>query len=243
MLKTKAQQDCISCDLANSHPYFGTVLRGGGNKTARKGWDVQFDSLPHEENIIENVSRNKLTVLSPGEEENTSKSLSQAEQLEHIEHEEDEKKKKTSPMLQSQREFAAVEKGILKSAKVFTMKYGEGGPEDYIEWEVLGDQEHHRDTTFSPPTSSNVIHTNFKYEAPIEDNFFEHVFPSIVGHAKIIDKFLWDPCAPFHGTAVASKIRFHDPEDPDPDWKVKQCYFLLIAAATERECGIENLWK
>jgi len=38
-------------------------------------------------------------------------------------------------------------------------------------------------------------------------------------------------------------IQFHDEADLDPDWKVKQCYVLLIAAATEMENGIENLWK
>jgi len=42
---------------------------------------------------------------------------------------------------------------------------------------------------------------------------------------------------------VASNIKFHDPDDDDPDWKVKQCYLLILAAATEREHGVENLWK
>jgi len=41
MLKTKAQQDCISHDLASSCPYFGTVLWGGGNKQPEK--DGMFD--------------------------------------------------------------------------------------------------------------------------------------------------------------------------------------------------------
>jgi hypothetical protein len=38
-------------------------------------------------------------------------------------------------------------------------------------------------------------------------------------------------------------IKFHDEADADPDWKVKQCYTLVIAAATEIENGISNLWK
>jgi hypothetical protein len=41
----------------------------------------------------------------------------------------------------------------------------------------------------------------------------------------------------------ADKIQFHDPADKDPDWKVRNCYLLLIAAATEVENGIEYLWK
>ena len=40
-----------------------------------------------------------------------------------------------------------------------------------------------------------------------------------------------------------SKIKFHDPDVEDYyDWKVKGCYTLLIAALSEVECGIKNLW-
>ena len=40
-----------------------------------------------------------------------------------------------------------------------------------------------------------------------------------------------------------AKIKFHDEEADDPDWKVRVCYTLLIAAASEVEVGVENLWK
>jgi hypothetical protein len=39
------------------------------------------------------------------------------------------------------------------------------------------------------------------------------------------------------------KIKFEDPEAEDPDWKVKQAYTLMIAAALEIENGVENMWK
>jgi hypothetical protein len=39
------------------------------------------------------------------------------------------------------------------------------------------------------------------------------------------------------------RIVFHDPDDDDPDWQVRQCYTLLISAASEIENGVENLWK
>jgi len=35
----------------------------------------------------------------------------------------------------------------------------------------------------------------------------------------------------------------NDGDSPDPDWKVRQCYMLLIASATEIVSGVENLWK
>jgi hypothetical protein len=35
----------------------------------------------------------------------------------------------------------------------------------------------------------------------------------------------------------------NDGDSPDPDWKVRQCYMLLIASATEIVSGVENIWK
>ncbi len=66
-------------------------------------------------------------------------------------------------------------------------------------------------------------------------------FPS--GHAKIIDKYLSSDLATYHDTVVRDKIKFHDEDAEDPDWRVHQCYLLLIAAATEIVSGIENLWR
>jgi hypothetical protein len=64
-----------------------------------------------------------------------------------------------------------------------------------------------------------------------------------LGHAKIMDKFLSDPRATYNDTVVRDHIIFHDGDHSDPDWKVRQCYLLLIASATEIVCGVENLWK
>ena len=50
---------------ANNHNYYGTVVSGSSSK----GYNVRFDALPHEENIVESFSRQKLTVVLAGEEE------------------------------------------------------------------------------------------------------------------------------------------------------------------------------
>jgi hypothetical protein len=74
--------------------------------------------------------------------------------------------------------------------------------------------------------------------------FFDQFFPSVVGRAKIIDQFHADHRSPFHNTTVKNdKIKFEDPEAEALDWKVKQAYTLMIAAASEIENGVENLWK
>jgi hypothetical protein len=58
-------------------------------------------------------------------------------------------------------------------------------------------------------------------DTDLNDLFFEQFFPSVVGHAKIIDEFRADHRSPFHSTVTIDKIKFEDPEAEDPDWKVK----------------------
>jgi hypothetical protein len=66
---------------------------------------------------------------------------------------------------------------------------------------------------------------------------------AFVGHAKIIDKYLSNPSATYHDTVCKDKILFLDEHAEDPNWKVKQCYLLIIAAVTEIVVGVDNLWK
>jgi hypothetical protein len=65
----------------------------------------------------------------------------------------------------------------------------------------------------------------------------------VTGHAKKLDEYLSDARASFHDTYTNDKIKFRDPEDPDPDWKVKQDFTLIIAVASEIENGVDYLWK
>ena len=236
------QRQHIPQDIGNSYPLFGTVIGGGGNKTAKKGWDIELDVLPADEKKVLNVSRNKLSVLAPGEDKNVEKHLTQSEKLHEIISEEEEKKKKMSPMNKCQADFAALSKDVRAEAKVFEMTYGKN-PSECLQWEILGDQEHHIDNAFVPPTSSDVVNSCFDFEADLEKNFFDHIFPSVTGHAAIIDKYLADPRATYYETVKNHKITFLDDSEPDPDWKIKQCYLLIIAAAAELENGVENLWK
>jgi hypothetical protein len=47
----------------------------------------------------------------------------------------------------------------------------------------------------------------------------------------------------FYETVQHDKIKFHDEDAEDPDWEIHQAYTLLIAAASEIENGVENMWK
>jgi hypothetical protein len=65
----------------------------------------------------------------------------------------------------------------------------------------------------------------------------------VKGHAQLLDEYNSDIRAPYHTTVTLNKYKFVDESADDPDWIVKQCYLLLIAAVTEADVGVENLWK
>ena len=57
-----------------------------------------------------------------------------------------------------------------------------------------------------------------------------------------MDEYHSDRRSQYYSTVRDDKIKFHDGEADDPDWLVKQCYLLMIAASAEVEVGVENLW-
>lgn len=75
----------------------------------------------------------------------------------------------------------------------------------------------------------------------LDDIFFEEFFPCVEGHAALINEFYSNINAPMCETVHNDKIKFHDPESADPDWLVKQCYLLMIAAVCEADKGVSNL--
>ena len=81
------------------------------------------------------------------------------------------------------------------------------------------------------------------YWTELNASIFKYIFPSVEGHAHIIDEYLQDPRAEFYRTVSTSNIKFHDSDAEDKDWRVKRCYTILIAASSEVECGVDNLWK
>jgi hypothetical protein len=83
------QQQFIPQDMGNSHPLFGKVIGGGWNKSANKGWEIELDILPCDDNRVLNVSQSKLSVLAPGKDEDM-----ESEKMQQLTAEEDKKKKK-----------------------------------------------------------------------------------------------------------------------------------------------------
>jgi hypothetical protein len=83
---------------------------------------------------------------------------------------------------------------------------------------------------------------DFSEVEDFNDIFFDHFFPSVAGHGEIIDEFHSNVMSTYHST-YQEVGAFYDEDADDPDWIVKLCYTLLVAAATESVVGLENLFK
>jgi hypothetical protein len=124
----------------------------------------------------------------------------------------------------------------------FTFQWGKQASKK-VEWDILGNDE--AIDLGTPDVSSHKAteEISFEDDMDLSDLFFEKMFPCIKGHGKLMDKYLADERVEFHSTFVNESIIFHDEDAEDPDWKINQCYTLLIVAASEMEMGVDNLWK
>jgi hypothetical protein len=76
------------------------------------------------------------------------------------------------------------------------------------------------------------------------DVFFAYFFPPLEGKAEVLDRYLANPnCSGHQAYWVHDKVRFHRPDRSDPDFILKICITLVIAASLEVEHGIVNLWS
>jgi hypothetical protein len=225
---------------SNSRNFFGTFLSGSG----KTGCKIRFDDLPAGNQDVNVKRRNLITVLEDGEEEKEHDHTNQlAEELAETH---PPTAAKEAPAKNSTDKLCALDAETIAAATVFGLKWGQG-EDKVVNWKMLGDNEHITEDPLIIPDS--VVHdspacaTELTDVTDLNKLFFDEFFPSVVGHAKIIDKFHADPRSPFHTAVKNDRIAFHDPEADDPDWTVKQACALMIAAASEIENGVENLWK
>ncbi len=110
-------------------------------------------------------------------------------------------------------------------------------------WKIHSDGEHITDDPLKVPEEVDFNNIDLNDKSLIE-TFFESFFPSVKGHAALIDKYHQNASTPYYHTVIRNdSLKFHDDDADDPDWKVKQAYTLLIAAANEHVSGTENLWR
>jgi len=228
-----AQKDTISHEPDNFR-LFGTVASGN----AKGGYAVNFDCFPAGHKTLIALERKCLKVLDPGAEE--VQRTDDADDFAEI-----SKEKKIGPAKESANKFKEQEEEDIAKASFFEYAYGKE-PGEFIKWEILPDGVNITEAE-NPYKHQDELHLkkdiDYKDETQYDNIFFEDFFPDITGHAERMDKFYNNVEASFYATYRNDKIKFHNPEADDPDWIVKQCYMLMIAAITEADCGIDNLWR
>ena len=73
--------------------------------------------------------------------------------------------------------------------------------------------------------------------------FLKSFLPDVTGIAQRIDDYYKDQRASYFVTVRDRKITINDPNDPDPDWKIKQWLLLSVKAATVHGVGVETFWR
>jgi len=85
------------------------------------------------------------------------------------------------------------------------MPYGrEGCTNEKFIWKIHGETEYITESPSVVPDKGQKV--NIVFNRPVADNFFDHVFPSVVGaRAKVIDKYLTDQRATYYVIYTESK--------------------------------------
>jgi len=232
---TPQQQEALRFN-PQSYRFYGTNLMG----TARTGYNVEYDLLPQDHKIVHGIGRGRLKVLDPGADKPTQ--LSTMEEIAAATLAKAEKAKKKMPYQLSVKAFKSMSPEEKATAKLFQMDVKE---DIHVDWKILQDDEHleEADDPLVYPTELEFKKEVDFVNKPFDEIFFDDFFPSVTGHAALFDEYFNDNRAPYHSRVKEEKISFNRPDDEDPDWIVKQCYLLMIAAVTEPEIGVDNLWK
>jgi hypothetical protein len=56
---------------------------------------------------------------------------------------------------------------------------------------------------------------------PLDTIFSEHFFPKVKGHGVAMDDYFVDQKAAMFDSVNKEKVKFHNADADDPDWKVK----------------------
>jgi hypothetical protein len=139
MLVTDEQRHKIPKDIPNKYNFISTVVSQGKNKSS---WNVKWDVLPVNNNVINNISRSKLTIVEDGEEEKPINDNEWLDEVEIISDTDGNNDNGCSPgKISDEDAFCSQDKTIIKDAATYTMKWGPH-EEAYIDWHILPDSEY-----------------------------------------------------------------------------------------------------
>ena len=145
--------------MGNTYNYYGRVV--GGNSF--KGWNVQYDLLPHNDNIIKGINRTKLSLVGAAEEEveydhapppdmvdgilvnDHDASSDEDERNDDMSSSTKSKRKKLSASKQSIKNFTSMDKNDIANADHFDFCYGTNKKIGKITWKILSDEDYLED--------------------------------------------------------------------------------------------------
>jgi hypothetical protein len=79
ILQSDEQHAAIPKDIPNKYLFFGTVISRDKNKNS---WNIKWDALPVNNNVVHNIMHMKLIVAQDGEEE---KPINDDDKLDEVE--------------------------------------------------------------------------------------------------------------------------------------------------------------
>ena len=124
-----------------------------------------------------------------------------------------------------QEQFIKLPVATQATAKSFDFKHG-SKDEDKIVYQILADDEQITEDAMvhDPnycPIKKDIPWVSNTREVDYNKVFFDEFFPSLKGKAERLDKYLSDERCSMYQTVKSDKIRFHRPEDDDPDHLVR----------------------
>ena len=239
LLTLPSQKESLK-GFSDNYNCYGRIVSG----SAQAGYNVQFDIFDYNSKLVF-VKRKWLTAVIEGTSDEYDRVNDDPKHLDEME-EKEKAEKKNSPYNKAWKAFVALEEEMRAEATSFDMVCNNG---DTIVWEILQDGQHitrGEDPMKYPTEVKRKKEIDFGDDGNCDkyaDIFFDHFFPDVSGHGKKMDKYLSSVEAPMYQTVLNDGIKFHDEEAEDPDWIIKQAYLLVLAAATESDVGVENLWK
>jgi hypothetical protein len=157
--------------------FFGTVIsRGKGKNT----WNVKWDTLAVQSNVIKNITQTKLSIIEEGEEEKALLDDVQLDEMEYIS-DEDNASLRRSSHKDREVEFCNMDRQSL--IDTFTMRWG-NGKDDVVVWKILRDREYvplHVDTFVLPDTVEYNLDVSEEDLNDPTNFFFKYIFPDITG--------------------------------------------------------------
>ena len=226
----------------NYHNCYGTVTKKSiGRKAA---YDVQFDVFRGNE-IAQGLRREQFTTVKHGEEEAPvdKKYLAKL----HLEDDMIDAELKDEVEVKTEKDFINQDASVLREATSVTISFNE--KKDPITWNILPADEDIsscpafavvKDQFDDGPSISPLIDFERLSNAEL---FLDHLFPNVAGMAQRMDECYQDNRAKHYMTYKSRKMKIHDANDVDPDWKIKQWLLLTIKGATVHGTGVETFWK